>query len=159
MSNSTIAIALATPEHDATIARHFYQLWLDNGVSTDSLDDDWLSITVKFIQNARQDSKFQAFIARDENKIVGSVSCQLFTGLYPSPFKIEHRYYGYVWNVYVLADYRRRGIATRLTQAAIAYLKSLDCTKAVLHASSSGKLVYEKIGFVPSNEMILDLVK
>ena len=88
MSDSTIAITLAKPEHDVAIARHFYQLWLDNGVSADALCDDWLSLTVKFIQNARRDLKFQAFIAQDENKIVGSVSCQLFAGLYPSPFAL-----------------------------------------------------------------------
>ncbi|MEL6928264.1 MAG: GNAT family N-acetyltransferase [Cyanobacteria bacterium J06600_6] len=158
MSDSTIAIALATPEHDVTIAQHFYQLWLDNGVSPDLISDDWLSTTVKFIQNARRDLQFQAFLAQNQDQIIGSVSCQLFAGLYPTPFKIEHRHYGYIWNVYVQADYRRQGIATKLTQAAIAHLKSLNCTRAVLNASPSGKSVYEKLGFVPGNEMVLNLV-
>ena len=156
MSDS-IAIDFATPEHDVTIARHFYQLWLDNNVAPDLIIDDWLSTTVKFIQNARRDLEFQAFIARVEDRVVGSVSCQLFAGLYPSPFKIEYRNYGYIWNVYVQSDYRCQGIATKLIQTAIAHLKSLNCTKVVLHASVSGKPVYEKLGFVPSNEMVLDL--
>ena len=159
MSDSTVAISLATPEHDVVIARHFYQLWLDNGVAEGAIADDWLSTTVKFIQYARRELKFQAFIAQDGNKIVGSVSCQLFAGLYPSPFKIAHRHYGYIWNVYVHADYRRRGIATELTQTAIAHLQSLDCTKAVLHASPLGKPVYDKLGFIPGNEMVLSLVE
>ena len=157
MSDSTVAIDLATPEHDVTIARHFHQLWLDNNVSPDQISDDWLSKTVKFIQNARRDLEFQAFIAQIENNIVGSVSCQLFAGLYPSPFKSEYRHYGYIWNVYVESDYRRQGIATKLTQTAIAHLSSLNCTKAILHASPSGKPVYENLGFIPGNEMVLDL--
>lgn len=55
-------------------------------------------------------------------------------------------------------DYRRQGIATQLTETAIAYLKSLNCTKAVLNASSSGKPVYEQLGFIAGNEMTLNLL-
>ena len=147
----------ATPDVDRIIAEHFYQLWLDNKVSVDLIRDDWLDVTLKFIKQARRESKFQAFVAQVETKIVGSVSCQLFAGLYPSPFKVEYRNYGYIWNVYVQSDYRRQGIATELTKTAIGYLKSLNCTKAVLHASPLGKPLYENIGFISSNEMMLDL--
>ena len=146
----------ATPEIDSIIAKHFYQLWLDNNVSSDLICEDWLNITLKFIQQARQEQKFQAFVAQVEDEIVGSVSCQLFAGLYPSIRR--DRNYGYIWNVYVEKAYRRQGIATELTKKAIDYLKTLNCTKAVLHASPSGKPVYENIGFIAGNEMMLDLI-
>lgn len=158
MSRSSIIIHQATPEIDSIIAQHFYQLWLDNNISPDVMRDDWLDVFFKFIQQARQELKFKAFIAQVEQEIVGSVSCQLYADLYPSPFKIEHRHYGYIWNVYVKSNYRRQGIATSLTNTAIDYLKELNCTKAVLHASPFGKPVYEKIGFMANNEMILDLL-
>lgn len=141
MPSSSTIISQATPEHDPIIAHHFHQLWLDNEVKEELILDDWLDITLKFIHKARQELKFQAFIAQGSAEIVGSVSCQLFAGLYPSPFKPEHRHYGYIWNVYVQPDYRRQGIATQLTETAIAHLKSLNCTKAVLNASPSGKPV------------------
>lgn len=158
MSSSSTTIHQATPEIDSIIAQHFYQLWLDNNISEDLMRDDWFDVTLKFIQQARQELKFQAFTAQVEQEIVGSVSCHLYAGLYPSPFKIEHRNYGYIWNVYVKSDYRRQGIATNLTNTAIDYLKALNCTKAVLHASPLGKPVYENIGFIANNEMILDLL-
>ena len=53
MPNSEIAIAKSLPKNDVTIAHHFYQLWLDNEVSADSLREDWLEITLEFIQQAR----------------------------------------------------------------------------------------------------------
>lgn len=146
----------ATPEVDDIIAKHFYQLWLDNNVSADMICDDWMDLTLRFIQQARQEAKFQAFVAQVEDDIVGSVSCQIFTGLYPSIRR--DRNYGYIWNVYVEKAYRRQGIATELTKTAIDYLKTLNCTKAVLHASPSGKPVYKNIDFISSNEMTLDLV-
>ncbi|HEY9770445.1 MAG TPA: GNAT family N-acetyltransferase [Coleofasciculaceae cyanobacterium] len=157
MSVSQAVIDCATPKIDSVIAEHFYQLWLDNNISSTLIRNDWLDVTLKFIQQARE-LKFQTFVAQVEDKIVGSVSCQLFAGLYPSSFKIEYRNYGYIWNVYVLPDYRRQGIASQLTKTAIDYLKTLNCTKAVLHASLSGKPVYENIGFTPSNEMMLNLI-
>ena len=159
MSNPKIAITQSLPENDIIIAKHFYQLWLDNNVSPDSLRDDWLDITLEFIEQARQEFSFQAFIAQDNNKIIGSASCQLFTGLYASPFKLEYRKYGYIWNVYVESDYRRQGIATQLTKKTIEYLKDLNCTRAILHASPFGKPVYENLGFISGNEMILNLNK
>lgn len=157
MSTFPAIIQQATPEMDSIIAEHFYRLWLDNNVSADLIRSDWLDVTLKFIQHARQELKFQAFVAQAQDTIVGSVSCQLFSGLYPSPFKLEHR--GYIWNVYVESDHRLQGIATELTTAAINYLKDLNCTKVMLHASPLGKPVYEKIGFVPNNEMVLNLTK
>jgi ribosomal protein S18 acetylase RimI-like enzyme len=159
MSSVAVTIVQALPENDFTIAQHFYQLWLDNGISEDSIRDDWLEITLKFIKQARSEVAFQAFVAEIDGSIVGSASCQLYGGLYPSPFKLQHRHYGYIWNIYVKSDYRRQGIATQLTKTAIDYLKDLDCTKVVLHASPFGKPVYESLGFVSNNEMVLDLKK
>ena len=152
-----LTIREATVAEDYLIARHFYQLWLDNNVAPDSIRSDWLEVTIEFIAKARRDLSFQAFVAEVDSRVVGSASCQFFAGLYPAPFKPDFRQYGYIWNVYVEADYRRQGIATSLTKRAIAYLGSLDCTHAILHASTYGKPVYESLGFVPKNEMILEL--
>ena len=155
-TNSLTIVSASTTE-DSLIAQHFYQLWLDNNVNPDFIDDDWLQTTLKFIAQARQELSFQAFMGKIDNNIVGSVSCQIFAGLYPSPFKPSFRKYGYIWNVYVESAYRRQGIGSQLTNTAIDYLRSLDCTHAILHASPHGKPVYEKLGFTSKNEMILEL--
>ena len=59
--------------------------------------------------------------------------------------------------VHVEKAFRRRGIGKLLTNTAIDYLKSINCTKAVLHASPQGKPVYENLNFIPSNQMHLDI--
>ncbi len=148
---------VAEAAEDEVIARHFYQLWLDNQVSATDLRPDWQAVTLQFIQQARQDLQFQAFVAVVEQQVVGSVSCQLFAGLYPLILTDRQRKYGYIWGVYVEPQYRRQGLAKQLTQLAIDYLKSLHCTRVILHASPSGKPLYEQLGFVSSNEMRLDL--
>ena len=87
---------------------------------------------------------------------------------------------GYVWCVFVEPDFRAKvsnmgqsskvkaatlslvshtlqGIGRQLTQRAVAYLQSLGCTRVTLHASSKGKAIYKKLGFVENNEMKFDI--
>lgn len=149
-------IRKAVPQEDALLAQHFYQLWLDNQVPEQNLLPQWSTITVEFIANARKTLNYQAFVAEVESQVVGSVGCQLFSGLYPLLISEEHRKYGYIWGVYVEPDYRSQGIGTTLTETAVEYLRSHHCTRIILHASPSGQPVYEKLGFTASNEMRLD---
>lgn len=148
----------ALPQEDQLLARHFYQLWRDNQVPPQNLVDDWCAITVEFIANARETLHYRAFVVEVEAQVVGSVGCQLFSGLYPLILSEKQRKYGYIWGVYVEPDYRGQGIGTRLTEAAVEYLRSQHCTRIILHASPSGQPVYERLGFIPSNEMRLDLI-
>jgi ribosomal protein S18 acetylase RimI-like enzyme len=59
----------------------------------------------------------------------------------------------YVLNVYVSPDFRGRGLARRLTQRALEEANRRGLGTVVLHASELGKPLYEKIGFVRTNEM------
>ncbi len=58
-----IAIREASQNEDLLIAQHFYQMWRDNDVADESIRFDWLETTLQFINNARQDLFYQAFIA------------------------------------------------------------------------------------------------
>jgi ribosomal protein S18 acetylase RimI-like enzyme len=144
-------------DEDSLIAQHFYQLWIDNNVSTNSIRSDWLEITLEFINHSRQELGYQAFVAEADHIVIGSVSCQLFAGLYPLALADSYRKYGYIWNVYVEAPYRGQGIGKKLTSRAVDHLKSIKCTRVILHASPLGKPVYDSLGFSDSNEMRLDL--
>lgn len=154
---TNINITEATSQEDHIIAEHFYRMWQDIGVPAASIESNSLEITIDFIKNARLYLNYQAFFAKVNNTIIGSVSCQLFAGLYPQILKHEYRKYGYIWGVYIEPDYRRQGIAKKLMAEAIAHLKSIGCTKAILHASPQGKFLYSQLDFDKSNEMRLDL--
>jgi ribosomal protein S18 acetylase RimI-like enzyme len=157
MKSNNCVIREATFQETSIIAEHFYQLWRDNKVPPESLKPNYQEITLQFIKNASQKLHFKAYFAELEGKIIGSASCQLYEGLYPHILAENYRKYGYIWGVYVEKVYRGRGIGKQLTASAIAHLKSLNCTRIVLHASPSGKPIYTSLGFVESNGMWLDL--
>lgn len=85
--NLNIHVREASPQEDSLIAEHFYQMWLDNEVPADSIEADWLNITRQFIEQARQQLFYKAFLAEVDNRVIGSASCQIFAGLYPHIIK------------------------------------------------------------------------
>lgn len=125
----TVCIREATQHEDSLIAEHFYQLWRDNNVPAKSIQSNWLNITLEFINHARQELDYKAFVAEVDGKVIGSTSCQLFSGLYPRVLAEHCRKYGYVWGVYVEPSYRRQGIAKQLTKQAISYQNPLNAHK------------------------------
>jgi GNAT superfamily N-acetyltransferase len=156
-SLAEVQFRAATPEEDHQIADHFFQLWQDNEVFAESLRPDQRQVTLQFIQQARQQLAYQAFVATVEHRVMGSAGGQLFAGLYPGVFADHFRKYGYIWGVYVEPTYRRRGIAKQLTHTVVDYLHSLGCTRVILHASPFGQPVYASLGFTAGNEMRLEL--
>jgi ribosomal protein S18 acetylase RimI-like enzyme len=60
-----------------------------------------------------------------------------------------------VLNVYVEAAWRRRGVGEALLRAILDALAVRGIRRVVLHASPDGRRLYERLGFVITNEMRL----
>lgn len=154
MTEKILTIREAVKGDEIVIAEHLCHIALELGVSPNSIRQDWLEKTVQFIARARQELGYKSFIAEINNEVIGSASCQILE-LYP--MVSEEYQKGYIWGVYVDRAYRRQGVATKLMKQAMIYLKKIGCTKVVLHASDTGKLLYSSLGYVKSNEMVLSL--
>ena len=61
----------------------------------------------------------------------------------------------YLMSVYTEEAFRRKGVATLIVQNAIAWAKEKGYDGISLHASDTGKLLYENLCFQPTNEMRL----
>jgi GNAT superfamily N-acetyltransferase len=60
---------------------------------------------------------------------------------------------GVIVNVFTEPQWRRRGIAGLLIKEILTWSKREQIDRLVLHASDEGRSIYEKLGFVASNEM------
>ena len=155
MAAKALIIREALKKDEPIIAEHLCKIALELGFSSSSIRQDWLEKTVRFIDYARRELRYRGFVVEQGDKIIGSASCQILE-LYPM---VSEQYQkGYIWGVYVESSYRRQGLATELMQEAMTYLKEIGCTKAVLHASEHGKLLYSGLGYVESNEMVISLI-
>ncbi len=63
----------------------------------------------------------------------------------------------YVHSVYTEPAYRRTGLARRILDAMIDYCRDNGWPRISLHASETGRGLYEDLGFRPTNEMRLVL--
>jgi len=58
-------------------------------------------------------------------------------------------------NVFTEPQWRRHGIASLLVKEIVTWSKNQRIDRLLLHASDEGRSLYEKLGFVASNEMRL----
>jgi len=62
---------------------------------------------------------------------------------------------GTIINVFTEPQWRRQGIAGLLIKEIVAWSKSERVDRLILHASDQGRPIYERLGFIASNEMRL----
>ncbi len=60
---------------------------------------------------------------------------------------------GTIVNVFTEPQWRRRGIASLLIREIVIWSKNKQLDRLVLHASDEGRSIYERLGFIASNEM------
>ena len=64
---------------------------------------------------------------------------------------------GYIMNLVTIPEFRRHGIARKIMQSMVQWLVKKGIKTISLHSTEMGKTLYEELGFVESNEMILHL--
>jgi len=119
------------------------------------------SATVSYLRDAMPRGEYLAWVAevRDTQPlIVGGAGVQLRTILprpRPGSDDLELGPEAIVLNVYVEWSWRRRGVADALMRALLQELAQQNVRRIVLHASDDGRRLYERLGFVATNEMRL----
>jgi len=97
------------------------------------------------IWNKIENNNIKYFLAKDNGKIVGSCYICIIPNLTYNGKSI-----GYIENVIVDKNYRRKGIGKKIMEMAIEYAKINNCYKVVLQSGIKrveAHKFYEKIGF------------
>lgn len=146
---------MAKPSEDEILVGHYLKIWDSYGTPPEHYRSDAAARILSFIRSGREERRLTSSLAVVDGDIAGSASCQLHQSPFPEVIRPEQRLHGYIWSDYVADAFRRRGIASALTDKAVDYLKSIGCTTAVIHASDAGEPVYRAAGFELAKEMRL----
>lgn len=150
------SIRPATPDEVAIIARQrrgmFAEMGYTDYLRAEGMDEkfgEWLRPRME------RGEYLGWFAVADEGAVVGGVGLWLRDGTpHPVDFSTQR---GYIMNVFVEPEHRRRGLARLLLRALIAWCAEHEVRGISLHASDAGRPLYAALGFEDSNEMRLYL--
>jgi ribosomal protein S18 acetylase RimI-like enzyme len=152
-ASSSITMRAGTTTELSTLAEFWLAMFEEIGSLKEStMPPDWRLRFCRYLEARMRDGEAAFFVALDKEEIVGTAAAMIKDGY---PYVIHGIKRGYIFAVRVAPTHRRQGIAQRLTEATIAFLREAGCGKIRLHAAPFGRSIYERLGFVPTNEMEL----
>jgi GNAT superfamily N-acetyltransferase len=143
------------------LARHRAAMFRDMGQLVARQEAPLERATAAYLREALPRGEYLAWVALDtgaRSAIVGGAGV-LLRPILPRPRpgtdELELGPEAIVLNVYVEPAWRRLGVAAALMRVLLDALDRRDIRRILLHASADGRRLYERLGFVPTNEMRL----
>jgi GNAT superfamily N-acetyltransferase len=161
---SPFLIRVASASDAAVIAWHRARMWQDMGDLPDECFEPLRARAEVHFCELLANGEYVGWLAApldDPEKIIAGAGVLLRNSL-PSPRKVSGKTVGVTQgklglliNVFTEPEWRRRGVAMQLMQRVIDWSREHQLDRLVLHASDAGRPLYEKMGFVATNEMRL----
>ena len=154
----------ATVAHIPLLARHRAAMFRDMGRLAPEQGPALARATADYLGDVLPRGEYLGWVAqtRSPDESIGGAGVQL-RRILPRPAsdsdRLELGPEAIVLNVYVEPTWRRRGVAEALMRAVLATLAERKVRRIVLHASDQGRSLYERLGFVQSNEMRLEVYR
>ena len=149
-----IRIRMATVADADTVAGHRRSMFSDMGHRDEAALDAMIAAFRPWVRQKMAQGEYVAWMAVDENgTIVGGLGLWLMD--WPPHMIGPGARRGNILNVYTEREFRRRGIARSLMQAALEWCGREGIKAVILHASQEGRGLYESLGFKATNEMRL----
>lgn len=157
--SDTIDVRLATTADAPVLARHRAEMFRDMGDLADDHYHPLRSAAERDLVAWLAAGDYVGFVASPHarpDEIVAGAGIQI-RKLLPRPLPdhagIRLGAEAIVLNVFTERAWRRRGIAELLMRQVIDWARTHGMAHLVLHASPDGRSLYERLGFVPTNEM------
>lgn len=151
-----IALRRATLEDAETIALHRRMMFRDMGYHDDALLDAMTEKFLPWIKAKMTTGDYLAWLAVSAQDIVVA-GAGLWLMDWPPHMLGSGARRGNILNVYTQPEFRHRGLARWLVEAALHWCKTNEVDLVILHASDDGRRLYESLGFQAGNEMRITL--
>ncbi|HEY1160552.1 MAG TPA: GNAT family N-acetyltransferase [Terracidiphilus sp.] len=137
----------------ALIASHRRAMFAAMGQTQDSILDAMERNCVPWLNRMIVEGKYIGWITEDDKSPIASAGL-LVLDWPPHPLDPASEHRGYLLNVFVERDYRRRGLAHALVDLCLAEAHRRRMRVVTLHSSDAGRPLYETLGFRATSEML-----
>lgn len=154
----TPKIRLARVEDAEILARHRCEMFIEMGTLRRDCGDAMFEASLRYFWGALPASRYVAWLSCVGDEPIAGGGMQI-NEILPRPGPdgglLRMGPQGLIMNVYVEKPWRRQGVAESLMRHMIEFAKKGGIPSLVLHASESGRPLYERLGFGSTSEMRL----
>ncbi|MGC1362164.1 MAG: GNAT family N-acetyltransferase [Silvibacterium sp.] len=142
----------ATAADAKLITHHRRRMFVDAGRADNQVLDIMARNFEPWVAHAITDGKYCGWFSIDGDRVVAGAGLMLLDWA-PHPLDPNSRHRGYLLNVYVEPEYRRKKLASHLIELALAEARRRKIRVVALHSTEAGRRLYESNGFRRTNEM------
>ena len=147
-------IRLATIDDAAIIARHRAAMFFDMRYVDEQQAQAIESNSLPMLREMLVSGEYRGWLVEFEGQIVAGGG-MILRRLLPRLDCISGGEEAYILNMFTERKHRRKNLAREILQTMLAWCQENKVGKISLHASDEGRPLYERLGFVPTNEMRL----
>jgi len=151
-----IALRRASVEDARTIAAHRRSMFRDMGYQDNAALDSMMVKFLPWLEAKMVAGDYLGWLAVTAGDVVVA-GTGLWLMEWPPHMVGSCPHRGNILNVYTEPEFRRRGLARWLMEAALDWCRGNGVDVVILHASPEGRALYESLGFQASNEMRIKL--
>ena len=154
-------IRRATVEDAAVVARHRARMFHDMGEISDEAYDDFLAASQEWTERGLTSGEYIGWLAvpKDQPDLIVAGGGVQLRRVPPHPSRPSRNgefakgRHAIVLNVFTEPEWRKRGAASFLMEAILRWAREEKLDRLVLHASDKARSLYERMGFIATNEM------
>jgi len=143
---------LATAADAPLITAHRRAMFAAMGSTPASILDAMSRNFQPWVARMIAEGKYMGWITEDTGRPVASAGL-LVLDWPPHPLDLGSEHRGYLLNVYVEPEFRKRGLAHALVDRCLAEAHRRGLRVVALHSSDAARSIYEALGFRTTNEM------
>jgi ribosomal protein S18 acetylase RimI-like enzyme len=142
----------ATPVDATIISRHRRRMFVDAGREDNEILDVMTEHFEPWVIRMLTEGKYIGWLTADDGKVIAGAGL-LILDWPPHPLDPRQEKRGYLLNVYVEPEYRRKKLASHLIELGLAEARRRKIRVISLHSTEASRALYESNGFRRTNEM------
>jgi ribosomal protein S18 acetylase RimI-like enzyme len=145
-------IRAATSTDAAVITHHRRRMFVDAGRQDNRVLDVMAEYFKPWVQTRLGDGRYLGWLTSEGDTVVAGAGL-IVLDWPPHPLDPRQDKRGYLLNVYVEPEHRRKRLASQLIDQALAECRKQKIRVVALHSTDEGRPLYESNGFRSTNEM------